>query len=178
MREIIEVDLAVGTPASDLNASFVKVKLCDGHGVKGSITQEMLESLVGAVHSENIEAENKKMSNALPDGIETAVEMAACEELRADRRNAQHFIAALEGDLAEAEEAFHALALERDEMAKHIAGLKKTLEGAHAELERISKAPCGVDRPLTELHDPAIRGDIWAALAEIAATPGRDSQGT
>ncbi len=203
VREIIETGLAVGTPVSDLDASFVKEKLCNDHGVKGSIRQEALESLVGSVHSEIFEAENKKMLSALPDGIATAVDMAVadagrelllaiarqhatsqaiaeqmCEELRADKRNAQHRIAALEGDLAEAEEAFHALALERDEMAKHLAELKKALERAQAEVERLSKEPNSVDRLLTELRDPAIRGDIRAALAEIASTPGRDSQAT
>ncbi|SER47954.1 hypothetical protein SAMN04490244_101198 [Tranquillimonas rosea] len=195
--EIIEAGLAAGLPAAELDAPYVKEKLCNDHGVKGSIRQEALESLVAAAHAEIVDAENKALLKALPDGIAAAVDEAAaaagrelllvlarqhavsqavadqtCEELRADKRNAQHRIADLEGCLAEAKEACHTLARERDEMAEELAESQKTLRVAQAEVERLSSEPTGLDHLLAELRDPKNRDGVRAALTEIVASRG------
>lgn len=192
VREIIEASLAAGIPAADLDAPFVKEKLCGEHGVKGSIRREKLESLVDAAHAEIADAENKALLKALPDGIAPAVNEAvvaagrelllivarqhsvsqafadqACEELRADKRNAQHRIADLEGALAEAKEAYHRLARERDEISDQVAELQETLSVTQSEVERLSSKPNSVDRLLAELRNPAIRDDIKAMFADI-----------
>ena len=196
VRKIIETGLFAGIPAALLDASFVKQKLCDDHGVKGSIRQESLESLVGAAHAEIADAENRALLKALPAGVVSTVDRAVaaigrdlllvvarqhaasqavadlmCEELRADKRNAQHCMADLEGDLAESREALETLAREQDEMVAELVELRGALRMANAEVDRLRSVSSGVDRLLTELRDPAVRKNLRTALAEIAAAP-------
>ena len=195
VRGIIAEGLAAGISAGDLDATFVKEKLCGEHGVKGSIRQEALKSLVLAAHAEIAEAENQALLKALPGGIAPAVNDAVaaagrelllivarqhaasqaiadqrCEELRADKRNAQHRIADLEGDLAEQKEARLALARERDAMAQNLTEAQEELRMAHAEVERLNHEPSGVERLLAELRNPKIRNDIRTMLSDIAAS--------
>ena len=196
VHEIISAGLSAGAPAEDLDADFVKTKLCNEHDVKGTIRQEALESLVSAAHAEIEEARNEALLKALPDGIMEAVATAVtaaqqelmlvvarqhkasdamadekCQELRADKRNAQHRVAELEGALAEEKATLKALAEVRDDVTAELADCRKQLREAQAEVERLSREPSGVDRLIAELRDPAIREDIRAALSEILANP-------
>ena len=192
VHEIIAAGLAAGIPMADLDATFVRGKLCGEHGVKGSIRQEALEALVDATHADIAEAQNEALLNALPAGIADEVNAASaaagrdmllvvarqsaasqsiadqrCEELRADKRNAQHRIAILEGDLADEKAARDALTRERDKVLGHLVEAEEKLRSALAEVERLGREPSGIDRLLEKLRDPAIRDDVRGMLIDI-----------
>ena len=196
VHEIISAGLADSIPAADLDAAFVKEMLCSEHGVKGSIRQEALESLVVAAHAEIAEAESQALLKVLPDDIAHAVDAAVaaagrdlllvvarqhvaaqaiadktCQELRADKRNAQYRIADLEGNLAEEREACKTLARERDVMAVQLTKVQEELRAAQAEMERLARESSGMDRLLAEFRNPANRDDILAALSDIIGNP-------
>lgn len=198
VREIIAAGLTAGFPAAELDAAFVKEKLCSEHGVKGSIRQEALESLVDAAHAEIVEAENVSLLRELPDGIASAVEHAVaaagkelllavarqhaasqsladgtCEELRADKRNANHRIAELEGELAAEKEAHLTLKCERDAIAEQLGEAKNNLGMAQAEVARLSFETRSLDRLFAELRNLVNHDDIRATLTEIIAPRGK-----
>ncbi|EAQ04641.1 hypothetical protein OB2597_05145 [Pseudooceanicola batsensis HTCC2597] len=195
VHQIIADGLAGGTPAAKLDASYVKEKLCTEHGVNGTIRKEALEALVDAVHAEIAEAESRALLKALPGGIASSVDAAvaaagrelllvvarqhvtsqgiadkACEELRADKRIAQHRVTELEGDLAEEKTARHKIEQERDAVAQQLADLQEELRVARAEIERLGREPAGFDRLLAELRNPANKADIRAVVSDIMAT--------
>lgn len=200
VREIIAAGISKGVPADELDATFVKETLCSEHGVKGSIRLETLESLVDAAHAEIEEAEKEALLGALPDEVAPAVHAAVaaagqdlllvvarqhaaaksaagqvCEELRADKRNAQHRLAALEGDLAEEKRARSALERECKVLERQLADAHQQLHEARHEVERLRREPTGIDRLLAELRDPANRDDIRATLSEISGGSGTPS---
>ncbi|MCZ4262603.1 hypothetical protein O4G76_17335 [Limimaricola sp. G21655-S1] len=194
VHEIISAGLASGLPAADLDASYVKERLCGEYGVKGSIRQETLESLVETAHAEIREAENRALLAKLPKGTAAAVSAAVaatekelllvvaqqhagsltlakqeCDELRADKRNAQNCMAILEGALAEKEVATRALEKERDKLAGDLAKAHEELRIARADLERLTSEQSGVGRLFAELRNPENREDIRAVLADLVA---------
>jgi len=194
VHQIIASGLASGIPATTLDALYVKEKLCAEHGVKDSIRQEALETLVDAVHTEIAETESNALMRALPDGIASAVDAAVgaagrelllivarqhaksrdiadqtCEEMRADKRIAQHRVTELEGDLAEEKKARHLIEQNRDMIAKQLVEVQEELRVAQAEIERLGREPAGIDRVLAQLRDPAIKADIRATFLDIVA---------
>lgn len=193
VHRVISAGLADGLSAADLDAPYIKEKLCREHGVKGSIRQETLESLVEAAHAEIREAESREFLAKLPKEIAAAVSAAVavtekelllvvaqqhagsmtlakqeCDELRADKRNAHNRVTVLEGALAEKEVATSALETERDTLVEELAKVREELRIARTDLERLTSEPNGIDRLLSELRNPKIRDDIRAVLADLA----------
>ncbi|MGK7663534.1 MULTISPECIES: hypothetical protein [unclassified Marinovum] len=195
VHKIIADGLAGGIPAAQIDAPYVKEKLCTEHGVNDTIRKDALEALVEAVHAEIAEAESQALLKALPEGIALAVDAVvaaagrelllmvarqhatsqnvadlACEELRADKRIAQHRVAELEGDLVEEKKAYRMIEQERDVIAKQLARAEEKLLATRAEVERLRREPAGIERLLTELRNPAIQEDIRATLSDIVAS--------
>ncbi|WP_245544264.1 hypothetical protein [Oceanicola granulosus] len=195
VHQIIADGLAGGTPAAKLDAPYVKEKLCTEHGVNGTIRKEALEALVDTVHAELAEAENVALLKSLPEGIASAVDAAvaaagrklqlvvarqhaasqgiadkSCEELRADKRIAQHRVAELEGDLADEKKARIRIEEERDALARQLADVQEELRVARAEVDRLGRESTGFDRLLAELRNPDNKADIRAAVSDIMAT--------
>lgn len=195
VHQIIADGLAGGTPAAKLDAPYVKDKLCTEHGVNGTIRKEALEALVETVHAELVEAENGALLKSLPEGIASAVDAAvaaagrelqlvvarqhaasqgiadkSCEELRADKRIAQHRVTELEGDLADEKKARVRIEEERDALARQLADVQEELRVARAEVERLGREPTGFDRLLAELRNPDNKADIRAVVSDIMAT--------
>ncbi|MCZ4262222.1 hypothetical protein O4G76_15375 [Limimaricola sp. G21655-S1] len=181
-----------GLPAAALDAPYIKERLCSEHGVKGSIRQETLESLVEAAHTEIREADSRALLAKLPEGIAAAVSAAVaatekdlllvvaqqhvgslalakqeCDELRADKRNAQNCMTVLEGTLAEKEVVTKALEKERNMLAEELAQVREELRIARADLERLTSEQSGVGQLFAELRNPEIREDIRAVLADL-----------
>lgn len=196
VHTIISKGLAGGAPVADLDVTYVKEKLCNEHGVKDSIRQERLQSLVDAAHAEIREAENQALLAALPDSIartvastiaeaerevllvvarqHTASQAVAdqkCQELRSDKRNVQYRATMLEGELADEQEARKALEKERDALSEELATLREELRIARSDVDRLRSEPSRVDRLLAELRDPTIRDDIRTTLLDIVAHP-------
>ena len=194
--DIITTGLADGISVSDLDASYVKEKLCKEHGVADTIRKEKLESLVVSTHAEIAEAKNQALLASLPQGISAAVSdamaaterelmlvvahqhsasqaMAAqkCEELRSDKRNAQYRISDLQSELAEEQAARKKVEEERELLFEELAKVREDLRIARTDMERINSEPAGVDRLLAELRDPKIRDDIRATLSDIIVQP-------
>lgn len=196
VHAIISEGLSEGIPAADLDTAYVKDKLVKEKGVKSTIRPETLKGHVEAAHAEIAEAENKKLLVVLPDGVETAVNEAvaaaghkillmvarqhsnaqalaesACDELRADKRNAQYRICELEGELAQVKEERKTLEDQWHALAEELAAAREELRIAHSDLKRLGDQPNGIDRLLDELRNPEVRDDIRAALSEIVTNP-------
>lgn len=195
VHKIVAEGLAAGLRADELDARRVRQTLCDEYGVKPTIRLEAIESLVVAAHAEIREAETQGLIAALPDGTVSAVQDAVtttgkallllvarqhaaalidadatCEVLRSDKRNAQHRIAQLEGELAEEKEANGRVAGERNRLAQQLSELQDELRGTQAELVRLRQESNSLDRLLMGLRDPAVLGELKAVLFSAANT--------
>ena len=93
----------------------------------------------------------------------------ACEEMRADKRIAQHRVTELEGDLAEEKKARHLIEQNRDMIVKQLGDLQEELRAAAAEIERLGREPAGIDHLLAQLRDPTIKADIRSTFSDIVA---------
>lgn len=196
VHEIIYYGLANDIPAADLDASYVKERLLSKHGVKVTIRPEALKSLVEEAHAEIKEAKNIVLLKSLPDGVAAMVQKAiavvgqellllvarqhassqamadaTCQEMRADKRNAQYRITELEGELADERQTRNTLKKERDGLVEKLANVQEELRIALADMERLSAEPSSVDRLLAELRNPKVRNDIRATLSDIIAYP-------
>lgn len=200
VHDIISAGLGAGIPAAELDAPFVKEKLCDEHGVKGSIRHETLEALVDGAHAEIREAENQALLSALPIGISGEVNSAVaaverelllvvarqhaasqaiseqkCEELRADKRNAQHRIAELEGELAAKSEEYRLLLQDRTKIAGELLEAQNELRVSKAEIEKLAQGPSDMERIFSGLRDPAMQDQIRAVLTDVLQNAPRPS---
>lgn len=185
-----------GVSVSEIDGAMVKNQLCEHHGVSKQIRPEPLQELVEAILAEISDEERQSLLASLPEGIASAIDDAMatagrellllvarqntacksaadaeCEVLRADKRNANWRIAKLESELKERSLELSNLEQERDAALAHAEKLAEERDAALNELDRLGRDTSTVDRLLTELRDPAIRGEIRAAIAEIAATP-------
>ena len=176
VHAVISEGLAEGIPAADLDTAYVKEKLVKEMGVKATVRPETLKGHVAAAHAEIVETENKKLLAALPEGIATAVDKSVaatgkelllvvarqhlasqtwaekvCDELREDKRNAQHRIAELEGQLVREKETQKRLLGERNTLAEQLATVQEELRIARSDLERLSDAPNGFEQILVGL---------------------------
>lgn len=196
VHKIVSTGLTAGIPASDLDANYVLKELSSKHGVSPKIRKESLQAHVDAAHEEIQEATNKALLKALPPDIAAAVDEAvaavgreflllvarqhaasvtiadqACEELRADKRNAKHRIMHLEDELAAEKEASRTLEWERNAIAGQLAEVQEKLRIAEADMERFNREPSSFDRLRAELRNPAIREDIRALFSDIIGNP-------
>lgn len=92
-------------------------------------------------------------------------------ELRADKLNANWRITDLETRAEDQARELETLAAERDNLAAELAKAREEVRAAQAELERRGREASTFDRLLAELRNPAVRGDLRAAFAEIVAAP-------
>ncbi|SEM81031.1 hypothetical protein SAMN04488011_101557 [Palleronia pelagia] len=151
-------------------------------------------------HAEIREAENQALLSALPKGIPEEVNSAVaaverelllvvarqnsasqviseqkCEELRADKRNAQHRIAELEGTLATKSEEVHQLEHDRTKLAADLLEARNELHAAKAEIEKLSERPNEMERLFSGLRDPSMQDHIRDLLTDIIQNSLRQS---
>jgi hypothetical protein len=88
-----------------------------------------------------------------------------------DKRNAVLRLVEVEAALKAQQDENRKLAQERDQAIARLADAQVRLSAARAEVERLGRDSGTVDRLLTELRNPAVRGDIRAALKEIVSAP-------
>ena len=192
IHTIVAEALNAGVPADEIDTLYVKGKLVREEGMKPTVRPETLASHVAAAHADIAEAENRKLLHELPDGIVSAVDNSVaaagkelllvvarqhavsqalaeqvCDELRQDKRNAQHRAAELEGQLAEAKETQNQLELEKSELAEQLATVQEELRIALFDLERLKEGPSVLEQFLDVLGNQEHQHEIRAALAQF-----------
>ena len=192
VRAVIGALVAEGSTIEQITAKMVKARLCADHGISQGIREDSLAALVAQIREENAEDERRRLLKALPESVTPVVEdMVAsvrqellllvarqndvcrtaaereCEDLRADKRNANWRIAELEAEIARKDEAFLQLERERDAARSELADLREEHRLARGEIERLGRETGALDRLLSELRDPRVRTEIREAFSEI-----------
>lgn len=196
VSKVIDALLAEGHPADKIDGKKVREMLITKFDVSGGIREEAVARVVEQIIEDRAEAECRALLKALPASVgpqvdhvlsgvkkdlmllvarENAVCVSAaekeCEELRADKRNANWRITELETSVEDQAGELAALGAERDALAADLALAREDLLKAQAELARRGRQASTADRLVAELRDPAVRGDLRAVLAELVAPP-------
>ncbi len=201
VRAVIGALVAEGSTIEQITAKMVKARLCADHGISQGIREDSLAALVAQIHEETAEEERRRLLKALPetttpvvdeviasvrqdllllvarqnDVCRTAAERD-CEDLRANKRNANWRIAELEAEIARKDEAVSELERERDAARSELADLREEHRLARSEIERLGRETGALDRLFTELRDLSVMSEIRAALSGIVTTDSKAPQ--